>query len=113
MALDLKQHVGIRVRAARLERQLTQERLAEKIDKTGESISNIERGQVLPPLDTLHRISEVLRVPLVSLLEGIGTSADPERAEMEARLSVTAAGLSTDQLRLAVKILALLRSTGD
>jgi transcriptional regulator with XRE-family HTH domain len=58
--MDLKSHIGIRVRSARRRSGLTQERLAEVVAKTVETISNIERGHTLTGLGTLERIAKAL-----------------------------------------------------
>ena len=63
-----KQQIGLRVRAYRLERRLTQEQLAEKIDRSVEAISNLERGISLPSEATLHRLARTLDVPVEELL---------------------------------------------
>lgn len=56
------------MRAFRLERHLTQEELAEKIDRSVETISNIERGLSVPSDATLHRLARVLKVPVDDLI---------------------------------------------
>ena len=68
--MDLKQHIGIRVRAARTRRGLTQEGVAEQIGKAAETVSNIERGQTLTGLDTLERLSRCLQIPVSEFFEG-------------------------------------------
>ena len=44
MANNLKTYLGAKVREARHAKGLTQEQLAERIEKTVETVSNIERG---------------------------------------------------------------------
>lgn len=51
--------------------KLTQAVLADRIDVDTKFISLIERGERLPSLGTLFKISAVLGVPLSVLLEGI------------------------------------------
>ena len=60
--------LGLRIRAHRLERRLTQEQLAEKLDRSVEAVSNLERGLSLPNPATLHRLAAVLDVPAEDLL---------------------------------------------
>jgi transcriptional regulator with XRE-family HTH domain len=51
------------VRAARRRAGLTQDELASRIAKTPESISNIERGQQTPSLETLAALARELPLP--------------------------------------------------
>lgn len=66
---DLKKHIGERVRKARKAKGLTQEQLAEAIDKTVETVSNIERGVKLPGLASLEEIRKALDVKLSELID--------------------------------------------
>jgi transcriptional regulator with XRE-family HTH domain len=62
MANGLKQLIGTRLQAARRQRGLTQEELAFKINKTAESISNIERSIQLPSIETLADLARELGI---------------------------------------------------
>lgn len=110
--MDMKQHVGAKVRAARAKRGLTQERLGELIDKTAESVSNIERGHVLPPLDTLRRIADCLDVPMTFFFEGMDDERPiaRNRLELEHRLRAIGEDLTNEELRIAVAVLDAIRS---
>ena len=87
--IDVKQHIGIKVKAARRRLGLTQARLAEAIDKTVETISNIERGHSLTSIETLQLLSERLKVPLAEFLEGLekARSNDRRRVELEQKMA--------------------------
>jgi len=63
-----KSSLGLRIRAHRLERRLTQEQLAEKIERSVEAVSNLERGRSLPNAATLHRLAAALDVSVEDLL---------------------------------------------
>jgi len=63
-----KRQIGLRVRAYRLERRLTQEQLATMIDRSVETISNLERGVSLPNEATLHRLATKFEISLDDLL---------------------------------------------
>ena len=69
MKNNLKKLIGKRVREARKNKGLTQEELAALIDKTVETVSNIERGVKLPGLATLEDIRKVLGVKLSDLVD--------------------------------------------
>lgn len=100
MALKLEQQIGVRVRLARKAQNLTQDELAIRIDKTVETVSNIERGKTLPSLLTLYELAHVLRVPLIELIDvkERQTDASLRRAEAEYRLRDLAAQLSDSGL---------------
>lgn len=63
MDSPLNNHVAAKIKAARKAKGLTQEALATLIQRTPESLSNIERGQALPALDTLYAICMALEIP--------------------------------------------------
>lgn len=69
MARQLNKIVGLRIKRAREGAGLTQEALAERVDRTKEAISNIERGINLPSLDTLQRICEIVEMPIANIVE--------------------------------------------
>ena len=108
--MDLKQHIGIRVRAARTRRDLTQEEVAEQIGKAVETVSNIERGQTLTGLDTLERLSRCLQVPVTEFFEGYDAerAVHKNRVELEQRLLDSAQSLSDADLSIAVDLVSVL-----
>ncbi|WP_243909389.1 helix-turn-helix domain-containing protein [Methylobacterium sp. J-070] len=81
------------MKSAREASGLTQSQLAERIDRTKEAVSNVERGLSLPALDTLQAICDVTKVPLTAVVQAIGDdgASQDERAQLNAlfgRLSV-------------------------
>lgn len=113
MATDMKQSLGLRIRTFRLARKMTQEQVAEAIERTPEAVSNIERGQSLPSLDTLERLALALDVPLAEFFEKDGGSR--QRIELEARLRVLARTMSDEDLEVSVgqaEVLFHVRSRG-
>ena len=69
MKKDLAKLLGSRVKEARKYKGLTQEDLEELIDKTVETVSNIERGVKAPSLNTIYDISKALKVKLSNLMD--------------------------------------------
>jgi transcriptional regulator with XRE-family HTH domain len=111
MQTDLKSLIGLRLRAERLARGLTQEWLAEHIGRTVETVSNIERGKALPGLDTLERMCGVLEMPLARLFaETTEPAASRRRIELEARLRTLADTLTDTDLEIAVEQMQVLVS---
>jgi transcriptional regulator with XRE-family HTH domain len=68
MTADLRRLIGRRLRAIRLARGLTQEAVAALLDRSVETISNLERGQSLPSLESLATLADRLGVELPELL---------------------------------------------
>lgn len=104
--MNLKQHIGLKVKSARREKGLTQEQLAERIGKAVETLSNIERGAALTGLETLAQIAQVTDKPMVFFFEqsdGSG-SVSRKRLEAEDELRLQAKGLSDKELALAVAL---------
>lgn len=66
--MDMRKIVGRNVRAARVERGITQEQLAEDSDFSQQYISNLERGRRNPTIVSLFEIAQALGVTPVELL---------------------------------------------
>lgn len=61
--------LGYQIKKLRKSKKLSQEKLAEKIDKSVDTISNIERGKFSPRLDTALEIANALDVELYELFQ--------------------------------------------
>lgn len=64
----IAQKVGKRIKIVRRQNNLTQEELASKVGVHVTTLGRIERGESNPPLQTLNRISQALRVNPKELL---------------------------------------------
>lgn len=62
--MTLKDRVASRIKVIRKLRSLTQEQLAQRVDRTVFAISQLERGRSLPSFETLERLSIALDVPV-------------------------------------------------
>jgi transcriptional regulator with XRE-family HTH domain len=87
---------------------------AAKIRRTPESISNIERGQQLPAIDTLIELATVLQVPLSDFFRSFNDQRklSRERAENETKIEETIRSLSDPAVAIAaeqIKALAKVR----
>lgn len=108
--MNLKLHIGLKVKAARQERGLTQEQLAEAIGKAVETVSNIERGFALTGIETLQQIAWVLGKPMAFFFEDAGDARAVSRRRLEAeeKLRGLSRALDDDDLLLAVSLLETL-----
>lgn len=62
----LRNVIGRKIKNLRLERNLTQEKLAEYVNMSREHISCIERGKNLPTVETLYYIAEYFQIDIKS-----------------------------------------------
>lgn len=63
--------IGERIRIAREERCMSQQRLANAVGCTASYISAIERGEKAPTLETFFAIASALKVPTDVLLQDV------------------------------------------
>jgi transcriptional regulator with XRE-family HTH domain len=86
MIMVVQQAIGQVLRALRQRKGLTQKELASKIQgKVDYSyIGKIERGEQLPSLKMLERLSNALAVPLNSFFQGLGSDVTARREGQEA-----------------------------
>ena len=68
MGNDLNKYLGLRVRSLRENAQMTQEELANFCEVSWRTISNLERGLVVPDLLMLCKIAKKFNVSLDELL---------------------------------------------
>ena len=66
--MDLKK-LGKKIKLARVELDLTQTQLAEKISGKQKSISGYEAGATLPSIRTLIKIAKILKRPATHFLD--------------------------------------------
>lgn len=104
MTESLKLYVAGQLRSFRRNARLTQEELSAKINRTGETISNIERGRTLPSLETIIAIADVLDLPIGTFFpsHAIDESISQNRLLMEAEVAAMIRGLSDRELDIAV-----------
>jgi transcriptional regulator with XRE-family HTH domain len=69
MAQTLRQRFGIRLKAIRLERKLTQEQFAELVGISVDFLSLIERGINAPSFEVLERMGENLKLSVRELFD--------------------------------------------
>ena len=104
----MKEQIGIRIKALRLDRGLTQANLAEQAERSLDTISAIERGVNYPGIDTAVAIARVLNVALPELIVFDAEVTSPKRATLLADISVDLKKLSDKDLARASEIIRAL-----
>ena len=79
MRLNHCQRFGKRVKELRIEREITQEQLSERVGVFRTYMSRIETGVANPTLTMIHALADALEVSAAALLEA------PVRAKASAR----------------------------
>lgn len=104
--MERTQEFGRMLRTLREQRNLTQEDLAELIDRSVQAVSKMERGLTFPKLETLIRISEKLNVPLRELVSVFdpNESTDQTRISFEALIIESSRRLDIRDLSIVVKV---------
>ncbi|WP_051332636.1 helix-turn-helix domain-containing protein [Cucumibacter marinus] len=106
--MDLRKQVGIRLKAIRQDKQLSQAELAERIDRTVDAVSAIERGKSLPGYETLERMATALGVPVTEFFSFQQTATSPRRARLIAEIHLALGKLSDKDLARATDIIKTL-----
>ncbi len=99
---QFRRRFGEIIRSIRKEKDITQEDLAELVDKSTEHISYIERGERSPSFELLLDLSRVLDVSLSNLLN-IAQEDDENKLPEEILLNSVPAPLHVDALPKEVK----------
>lgn len=66
---DFAKQLGQRIKNLRKEKKLSQEDLAERIEKSVDTVSNIERGKFFPRLDTAIEIANAFDIELFEIFQ--------------------------------------------
>ncbi|AWJ89564.1 helix-turn-helix domain-containing protein [Azospirillum baldaniorum] len=100
------QQFGQMLRELREQRGLTQEDLAGLIERSVQAVSAMERGQNMPRLETLIRISEKIDIPLDELVKIFdqSNSSNQERTPLEITIIDAARHLSLRDLKILSNI---------
>lgn len=105
--MDLKDRVASRIKTIRKLRRLTQEQLAQRVDRTVFAISQLERGKSLPSFETLERLSVALEVPVKEFFddgsEGAGMS--PYRLGLITAVADRVRSMADDQIAATLRMM--------
>ena len=105
MGVDTR--IGLRVRAFRQAKGLTQAEVAERADCSLDAISSFERGKYIPSLATAVAVARALEIPLAELV-GEDSDNNPKRARLIATLTAAGRSLSDADLETAVELVGAL-----
>lgn len=105
--MSLKLRVGGRLREIRKFRGLTQEGLAERIERSVDAVSALERGLALPSFETLEKLAAALDVPVRDFFD-VEVGSSDARMLLLTRLMMQARTLSDADLEIALDQIAAL-----
>lgn len=109
--MELKLHIGQRLKIARKRAGLTQADLAERMQKSVETLSNLERGNALTSLETLGQLASSLNVPLEFFVSGYSTTdgVSSKREAALARMQLEIYALDEKEVELALRLVSAIR----
>lgn len=103
---DLGKRLGRRIKQHREAAGLTQNDLAQLMLKSVETISNIERGKVLPSVRTLALLAEELSVPMSAMFDDVAVAS--RRSDVETAIASKSRLLNEDNRALVLAIVELM-----
>lgn len=107
----VKKHMGLKVKIMRERAKLTQEQLAEECGVSWRTISNLERGLVVPDLTMLRSIAQKFNASVDDMLELKSISnKSPARIAKELKLYEEIKVLNSKTLDFLLDIIPLFRS---
>lgn len=98
--------IGMNIKNARMEKGLSQEKLAEILDITNTHISYIETGTKAPSLDMLIKIANALDVSADDLLVGRLTHSS---SSVGKELHTILQGCNRDEEKMLIRILKFMK----
>ena len=110
MEAQIKIHIAQTIKSARRQKGLTQQGLGEKIGRTSESLSNIERAKSLPSVETLVALSTALDLPMSAFFPDYDerNKVNPKKLRLEAEAGGILRNLSDQTLETAIEQLKAL-----
>lgn len=110
--MKAQDRVALRIKTIRKRRGMTQEQLAEQIERTADAVSQLERGRSLPSFETLERLAVALDVPIRDFFDTDGDDGqtNPRRGKLMTTLLYLARNLSDKELQTAVQLIEVIAS---
>lgn len=102
--------IGLRVQLFRKQKKITQEELAFKIDKSKDTVSNIERGIAFARIETLIDICKALEIELKDLFDYlVTTSTTTKKAKMIEEINRILSSESESKIEKYLEMIRLMR----
>lgn len=109
--MKLRDRVSLRIKTIRRRRGLTQAELAEKIGRSGDAISQLERGLSLPSFETLDRLADALEVPIRDFFDSERTEeGSVQRRKLLTEVIDMARKMTDKELQVAAQVLEAVAS---
>jgi len=106
--MDTKAQLGLRIKAIRKGKRLTQDELAARIGRSVDALSNIERGKSLPSFSTIEQLSRALDIPLKNLFDFEEASVSRRKVQLLEELQSLARDLPETDLQVAIEQIRVL-----
>ena len=108
MTKSVEKLIGAQIAKIRNDREITQERLAELIKVTTETISRLERGVSIPSIKTLEKISQAFHTSLKDIFD-FEYLAEPDKGDVFehefARLIAFLKTKNADDIKMCYRLL--------
>lgn len=91
------------MKAIRKSKKLTQQELADRMERSVDAVSNLERGKSLPNFETVELLCRALNVPLKTLFDFDDVKLSLRKTQLLEELQTIARELSEHDLDLAVE----------
>ncbi len=98
-----KRLLGARIKEIRKSKELSQEKLSERVGIDAKHLSRIEVGGSFPSFDTLAKLATTLDVELKDFFEFVHVTENPK--ELRKTINSLLKEATEDQLKIAVKVL--------
>ena len=100
--------IGQRIKSIRVKSNLTQEKLAERMEINTKYLSSIERGKENPTLNTIICLAEALEVDIGDIFSSL-QNEDP--AKRKSLINSLLKEANEEELKLAYKVLSAVLKT--
>jgi len=107
--MDQKKRIGLRIRELRKAEGWSQELLAEKIGRSAETISHLERGLSYPKLESVIRLAAAFKMSVGDIIDPVtDPHAEPARAKLLTDVKFVLNNMSNQHLETALSQLKAL-----
>lgn len=107
-----KQRLGNKIKALRIQKGYSQEKLAELLDISIRSLSRIETDYGLPSVETLHKLATILQFNINGILEEENIKI-PEKNPLLNKLLNTAENLPDKKLKFLIATAKMLKEIDE